>query len=579
MASLDPLNKAAGVKNLVTGQPTAEGVAGTAVEVAKGAVKGAATKGGLTGAAAGAATSFAQTKAGRRVLVILALIILVNFTAVPIFMVSYITLTATALAGGDEERSTEAVVASGKDEEHAASVMSTGFASGVPWELLLALESVQAEDDIDIALLSDVLNDAGLLTIGAGGVRVEGSGMVEGKGESNVAAAEAERTAYVAALQRYGLTETQAASVYKLARAWALGTLEVCPAGQFAADTEFQLADGSSISLSETQLANARTLLSAARGIDGMSDDAMVVMLMAALTESSLLNYANSSVEGSEGYDHDAVGSDHDSLGFFQMRSNWGTVAQRMNPAYQVKAFFGDGPAPGLFDIEGWQAMSKGEAAQAVEVSAFPDRYAKYEELAATLVRTYGGANVTNCGGIAGDVGHPLGDMTWGISSAYGPREVVCAGGSCTGNFHYGIDFYASGDKYCDYPIYAVADGVVTHIGPEGSWGNTVVILHDDGTKTRYAHQPDDASSIWPAEGTRVTKGQQIGKIGSTGVSEACHLHFEVIKDGKRVDPYVALRASGLDLAWSRALSDEAPAGATIVDGPPQKATVNGSSG
>src|SRR5699024_11769818 len=109
--------------------------------------------------------------------------------------------------------------------------------------------------------------------------------------------------------------------------------------------------------------------------------DGLVIALMAALTESTLRQLANTSAyPESANYPNDGDGSDHDSLGLFQMRpqSGWGTVAELMDPTYQARAFFGgpDGPnypSPrGLLDIPGWEQLDKGEAAQAVEVSAYP---------------------------------------------------------------------------------------------------------------------------------------------------------------------------------------------------------------
>ena len=109
---------------------------------------------------------------------------------------------------------------------------------------------------------------------------------------------------------------------------------------------------------------------------------------MAALTESTLRMLANTSAyPESANYPNDGNGGDHDSLGLFQMRpqSGWGTVAELMDPIYQAQAFFGgptgpNHPSPrGLLDIPGWEQMDPAEAAQAVEVSAYPDRYRDYD--------------------------------------------------------------------------------------------------------------------------------------------------------------------------------------------------------
>ena len=72
--------------------------------------------------------------------------------------------------------------------------------------------------------------------------------------------------------------------------------------------------------------------------------------------------------------------------------SGWGTVAELMDPEYQARAFFGGPTGPnsgsprGLLDIIDWQRLDPGEAAQAVEVSAYPDRYQNYEPVAETIL-------------------------------------------------------------------------------------------------------------------------------------------------------------------------------------------------
>ena len=123
--------------------------------------------------------------------------------------------------------------------------------------------------------------------------------------------------------------------------------------------------------------------------------DGVLIALMAALTESTLRMLANTSAyPESANYPNDGNGGDHDSLGLFQMRpqSGWGTVAELMDTTYQARAFYGgpDGPnhgSPrGLVDIPGWEQMDPAEAAQAVEVSAYPDRYRDYDPVAETIL-------------------------------------------------------------------------------------------------------------------------------------------------------------------------------------------------
>ena len=127
-----------------------------------------------------------------------------------------------------------------------------------------------------------------------------------------------------------------------------------------------------------------------------------------ALVESGnpLKMYANQQVPESLKYRHDAIGSDYDSVGLFQQRNNgaWGTVKQRMTP-YDSAGMFFDKLAS--FD---WQSMDPGAAAQKVQVSAFPDRYAQQMDAAARLVSAAGvfdTGGILKRGGVAINLGGP----------------------------------------------------------------------------------------------------------------------------------------------------------------------------
>jgi len=176
--------------------------------------------------------------------------------------------------------------------------------------------------------------------------------------------------------------------------------------------------DGVSITLGRPQLTRAATIISVGAGTRGVGRDGIVIALMAALTESTLRMLANTSAyPDSAHYPHDGDGGDHDSLGLFQMRpsTGWGTVSELMDAEYQAEAFYGgpDGPhhgSPrGLLDVPGWNQLPKGAAAQAVEVSAFPDRYAHYEPVAeAILAAMVTGTATGSCDDQAPSVGAPL---------------------------------------------------------------------------------------------------------------------------------------------------------------------------
>lgn len=106
------------------------------------------------------------------------------------------------------------------------------------------------------------------------------------------------------------------------------------------------------------------------------------------------------------------------------------------------------------------------------------------------------------------------------LSSPFGPRW---------GRFHYGVDLAnATGTD-----VVAADGGVVTRAGMAGSYGNLIIIDHQNGTSTRYAH----LSAFNVKAGDVVQKGQSIGKIGSTGRSTGPHLHFEVRVGGVAKNP------------------------------------------
>jgi murein DD-endopeptidase MepM/ murein hydrolase activator NlpD len=95
--------------------------------------------------------------------------------------------------------------------------------------------------------------------------------------------------------------------------------------------------------------------------------------------------------------------------------------------------------------------------------------------------------------------------------------------------FHAGVDFASKRGT----PVVATADGVVVFSGWQSGYGRLVEIRHMDGLKTRYAHNQKNLVK----EGDMVKKGQAIAKLGSTGRSTGPHVHFEVRKNGKAVNP------------------------------------------
>ncbi len=118
------------------------------------------------------------------------------------------------------------------------------------------------------------------------------------------------------------------------------------------------------------------------------------------------------------------------------------------------------------------------------------------------------------------------------ISSWFGYRNAPTKGAS---RFHKGMDFAAPAGT----PVFAAADGVISVKGTQRGYGNVVYIKHADGSETRYGHM-SGFTDIQP--GQVIHEGDQIGFVGSTGVSTGPHLHFEVRNAvGQAVDPQFIL--------------------------------------
>lgn len=112
------------------------------------------------------------------------------------------------------------------------------------------------------------------------------------------------------------------------------------------------------------------------------------------------------------------------------------------------------------------------------------------------------------------------------ISSYFGKRTSPFSGKTET---HRGVDFAGKAGN----DVIAVAGGVVTHADKKGAYGYLVEIDHGNGYVTRYGHN----QMIHVQLGEAIKRGQVIAKLGSTGRSTGPHVHFEVIKDGTRIDP------------------------------------------
>jgi len=119
------------------------------------------------------------------------------------------------------------------------------------------------------------------------------------------------------------------------------------------------------------------------------------------------------------------------------------------------------------------------------------------------------------------------------FSSPFGYRRDPKTGGR---RMHSGTDFAAG----MGTPIHSTAEGVVTHAGWSSGYGRLVKIQHEFGVETRYAHM----SKLRVKVGQRVSRGQRIGDMGTSGRSTGVHLHYEVRVGGKAVNPMIFIKAA-----------------------------------
>ncbi|RLK22420.1 hypothetical protein DER29_0252 [Micromonospora sp. M71_S20] len=136
------------------------------------------------------------------------------------------------------------------------------------------------------------------------------------------------------------------------------------------------------VGLDNAQMENAEEIVRTGREM-GMPRRALVIAVATAMQESNLYNVASGVLPESREYPHQGIGWDHDSVGLFQQRSSsgWGEVGELMDPEFATRQFLS-----ALAQVPGWQQMRLTDAAQAVQISAYPEHYAKHEWRATKVV-------------------------------------------------------------------------------------------------------------------------------------------------------------------------------------------------
>ncbi|WP_148573450.1 peptidoglycan DD-metalloendopeptidase family protein [Nocardioides caldifontis] len=313
-------------------------------------------------------------------------------------------------------------------------------------------------------------------------------------------------------------------------------------------------ADTTSSELDDDQLANAGTVIAVGNRM-GVPRRGIVVALAVASQESRFRNYANDGeggdlliiqqgIEASLGLPHEAVGTDHGSLGIFQQQWPWwGTMRDLMEPAVAAEKFY-----TALLGVPGWESMPVTVAGQTVQRSAFPDAYADDQALAERLLGdpAMASASVTSAslGGTAdcvpgavypGTVVYPL-----PRGASYVDQGNWGGTGSHWASTHTGTDLSAS----CGMPVLAATNGTVV-IRDDQPWAGPWLVQVTTGVgqlTTWYAHM----QSVKVDDGDQVEAGQVLGEVGALGNATGCHLHFEVHPRGGSiyeddVDPSVWL--------------------------------------
>ena len=120
------------------------------------------------------------------------------------------------------------------------------------------------------------------------------------------------------------------------------------------------------------------------------------------------------------------------------------------------------------------------------------------------------------------------------VSSEFGYREHPVQGEE---RFHYGVDLAAESGT----PVACFADGSVTAVGESSSYGKYLIVAHEGGYATLYAH----CSAVTVSSGSAVKRGQEIAKVGETGMATGPHLHFELHEGSSYLNPIYYVASAG----------------------------------
>lgn len=376
-----------------------EEAAAAVTSIAKGAAAG-----GLAGGIAAAGKSAVKSKRLRR-FVAAGLVM----TLLPLFMLFSVFMSPsgiTGTSGNQQVASVEQAVTAGLSEEEITILSNPVYNAGLPWHVVAALFLTQrsgtggvgpyqiTEDALDDEFTEEDAADPKKATrwvseqlrdllgeqdrwmastdIGIGG-KLEAGQLFWFDEDASETLVRAPFRSALSAMSLAGASTSWADTIVDTAIHWRFGLA----AGPVPCTITYSgtLPDNLSFEITPEQMGNAVIIVQTGQSL-GIPEQGLVIALMTALQESTLRNLTY---------------GDRDSLGLFQQRpsTGWGSPDEILDPVKSSKGFYGMADHtsnPGLVDITNWQSMPLGEAAQAVQRSAFPDAYAKWEPDAALLV-------------------------------------------------------------------------------------------------------------------------------------------------------------------------------------------------
>lgn len=280
--------------------------------------------------------------------------------------------------------------------------------------------------------------------------------------------------------------------------------------------------------LDATQSDRARAVIETGQQL-GIPQEGIVIALAVVSQESGFRVYANdgrgrdlapdqAGVGRSVDLPHDAVGSDHGSLGLFQQQWPWwGSLNELMDPATSARLFY-----EALAGVPAWEAMDPGAVAQAVQRSAYPGAYDDDIELARTIFAELTSGSDDCAAGPGQAVSD--GSVVTPLAPSAGAVDLRNWGGHSGHweSWHTGTDLSVA----CGTPVRAVHVGTI-EVDTAQPWAGPWLVKISRGPgdlTTWYAHM----QRIVVTDGQQVSPGEVIGEVGAEGNATGCHLHFEV---------------------------------------------------